>query len=127
MFTQSCFIRKNTPELIEKLKNIGYKYNPPFIQTSEVKFNLICEDGYVKESGFVFGNFIDCGTNEDLFLAIAALRDDTDKNQWFTDIPGHWYICPLNEGWKFVRSHPVLSDFNAHKATVNELIKHFNK
>ncbi len=28
---------------------------------------------------------IDCGTNEELFLAIAALRDDTDKYQWFTD------------------------------------------
>ena len=25
----------------------------------------------------------DCGDNEGLFLAIAAIRDDTDKNQWF--------------------------------------------
>ena len=28
---------------------------------------------------------VDYGTNEELFLAIAALRDDTDKYQWFTD------------------------------------------
>ena len=26
---------------------------------------------------------IDCGTNEELFLALAALRDDTNKFQWF--------------------------------------------
>ena len=33
---------------------------------------------------------IDCGTNEELFLAIAALRDDTDKLQWFISPEGAW-------------------------------------
>lgn len=28
---------------------------------------------------------VDCGANEFLFLAIAALRYDTDDSQWFTD------------------------------------------
>lgn len=31
------------------------------------------------------GGYIHCGTNESLFLAIAALRENTDKFQWFTD------------------------------------------
>lgn len=61
------------------------------------------------------GKFIDCGTNEELFLAIAALRNDTDKCQWFTD-GDLWFKCGdevRNEGRKI------------HKATVNELIEHF--
>ena len=37
--------------------------------------------GYDEELRFK----INCGTNEELFLAIAALRDDSDINQWFTD------------------------------------------
>jgi hypothetical protein len=58
---------------------------------------------------------VDCGANEELFLAIAALRDDTDKYQWFTD-GDLWFKCGdevCNEGRKI------------HKATVNELIEHF--
>ena len=52
---------------------------------------------------------------EELFLAIPALRDDTDKYQWFTD-GDLWFKCGdevCNEGRKI------------HKATVNELIEHF--
>lgn len=58
---------------------------------------------------------VDCRANEELFLAIAALRDDTDKYQWFTD-GDLWFKCGdevCNEGRKI------------HKATVNELIEHF--
>ena len=58
---------------------------------------------------------IDCGTNEELFLALAALRNDTDKYQWFTD-GDLWFKCGdevCNEGRKI------------HKATVDELIEHF--
>lgn len=68
---------------------------------------------------------IDCGTNEELFLAIAALRDDTDKNQWFTD-GDKWIMCPAI---KF-SSYWVYNDIDVnidtvHKATVDELIEHF--
>ena len=34
--------------------------------------------GAIKNKGV-----IDCGDNEELFLALAALRNDTDINQWF--------------------------------------------
>ena len=36
-----------------------------------------------------YRNIIDCGTNEELFLAIAALRDDTD-NQVFIHQDGNF-------------------------------------
>ena len=65
--------------------------------------------------------FIYCGTNEELFLAIAALRDDADKNQWFTDGNEYWQQCI--GGFKF----PSLAKEKLHKATVQELIEHFNK
>lgn len=73
---------------------------------------------------------IDCGDNEDLFCAIAVLRDDSDKNQWFvTEEEMHW----INQNaWMPVGSfifsciHNYTDiDGKVHKATVEELIEHF--
>ena len=78
MFTQKCFIRKNTPELVKRLEALGYK----------VLFSA--RNGYGKYlyafNGTVVGGeynaydemdgFIDCKESEELFIAIAALRDD---------------------------------------------------
>ena len=33
----------------------------------------------------LFPDEIDCGDNEELFFALTALRDDTDKNQWIIE------------------------------------------
>ena len=68
---------------------------------------------------------VDYGTNEELFLAIAALRDDTDKYQWFTD-GDKWIQCPeilFSTYWVY---NDVDVNLDAiHKATVDELIEHF--
>ena len=69
---------------------------------------------------------VDCGENEELFLAIAALRDDSNEHQWF--------VWDLEEGekyngkiWKLYDNNPSWSwwIFEVHKATVEELIEHF--
>ncbi len=68
---------------------------------------------------------IDCGTNEELFLAIASLRNDTDKNQWFTD-GDKWILCPeikFSTYWTY--NDVYINTDTVHKATVNELIEHF--
>lgn len=147
MYTQSCFIRKNTPELRKKLEKLGYKicicceFDGAYILKNLINNGTIHGFGYYSEdSGFknkeeMIKNFevnsaengrVDCGTNEDLFLAIAALRDDTDKNQWFVDYStgedgSSWYLSVL---------HNIKDCFQSteecHKATVEELIKHFN-
>lgn len=68
---------------------------------------------------------IDCGMNEELFLAIAALRDDTDKYQWFTD-GDKWILCPeikFSTYWAY--NDVDINTDTIHKATVNELIEHF--
>lgn len=76
------------------------------------------------------GKFVDCGTNEELFLAIAALRDDTDNNQLFTNGKGDWgiYRDGSDGGLSGMDFYGMPNDFNLsyyHKATVNELIEHF--
>lgn len=83
--------------------------------------------GYDEELRFE----INCETNEELFLAIAALRDDSDINQWFTDdkFAGsqRFAICK-QDSWKEHFNH-VTGDCGSykdwHKATVEELILHF--
>ena len=137
-FLHSLFIRKNTSELRKKLKELGYDEPSVIFQNEEYGITTLNRDGrgeyIIFEIDHDFENvilpnsdFIDCGTNEELFLAIAALRDDTDKWQLFVfdgiDVPdyflqsGDMWICSLDK-------HLVE---NCHKATVEELIEHFKK
>lgn len=143
-FTTPCFIRKNTQELRRGLEELGYE----ILNSGNTTLDAHNYDGNgshksIEEGRAIitsYGNLygviydidtvtkkgrIDCGTNEELFLAIAALRDDTDKNQWFTD-GDKWIMCPEI---KF-SSYWVYNDIDVnidtvHKATVNELIEHF--
>lgn len=140
-FTTPCFIRKNTPELRKKLGELGYKKNSPnwtddcnIIWTYQYPVKGFDTPNYVIADSFdipfdkhscLCGKFIDCGTNEELFLAIAALRDDTDKNQWFTD-GDKWILCPeikFSTYWAY--NDVDINTDTIHKATVNELIEHF--
>jgi hypothetical protein len=50
------------------------------------------------------------------------LRDDTDKNQWFTD-GYHWEICP--DEVAYINAWINKYESSPHKATVEELIEHF--
>ena len=89
MFRQSCFIRKNTLELRKKLEELGYTLGVcPLEKYGEDKFDWdihLFENKYHFRPYELYGlkNNIDCGTNEELFLALAALRDDSDYMQWF--------------------------------------------
>ena len=139
-FTTPCFIRKNTPELRKKLGELGYKKNSPnwtddcnIIWTYQYPVKGFDTPNYVIADSFdipfdkhscLCGKFIDCGTNEELFLAIAALRDEADKYQWFTD-GDKWILCPeIKFSTYWVNDIDVNLDA-IHKATVNELIEHF--
>lgn len=141
-FTTPCFIRKNTPELRKKLGELGYKKNSPnwtddcnIIWTYQYPVKGFDTPNYVIADSFdipfdkhscLCGKFIDCGTNEELFLAIAALRDEADKYQWFTD-GDKWILCPeIKFSTYWVNDIDVNLDA-IHKATVNELIEHFKE
>lgn len=143
-FTTPCFIRKNTPELRKKLEELRYK----LLNSGDTTLDAHNYDGKgshksIEEGKAIitsYGNLygvvydvdtvtkkgrIDCGTNEELFLAIAALRDDTDKYQWFTD-GNKWILCfeiEFSTCWVY---NDIDVNLDAiHKATVNELIEHF--
>ena len=141
MFTQRCFIRKNTKELVEKLKELGY--NPGFSARNNYGNSLqtCCHKLYGSVHGYedmIDNNSddpdgsINCGTNEELFLAIAALRNDSDRFQWFvmdaeiyTEISkGDWFVATDIKGGKHVGTQ--IDPLYCHKATVEELIKHFS-
>lgn len=75
-FTTAAFIRRNTPELRKKLEELGYKkYGNPFQITDDSKLITTIDGEYVPYNVPLDDSFIECGTNEELFLAIAALRE----------------------------------------------------
>ena len=134
-FTTPCFIRKNTDNIRNRLKEVGYKMLSPIEYD-----NLECSDNWVNDIKSLNDcNGINCGFNEELFLAIAALRDDSNYMQWFItdsilsvsydDSIGndHYFIEPKgimffwDENW----DNATIISGRYHKATVNELIEHF--
>lgn len=133
MFTTPCFIRKNTAGLRRKLRKMGYAKcmtignGKSYITISNNNderngsYSIVSAD-VVNNIGFRKPH-IDCGDNEDLFLAIAALRDDSNEHQWFV------WDDDKNDGdkWKLYDYNPSWSwwIFEVHKATVDELIEHF--
>lgn len=128
-FTTPCFIRKNTPELRKKLAVLGYKVgnetyiNDDFLAIDNNEMFGI-DKPYLPEQ---CGGYIHCGTNESLFLAIAALRENTDKFQWFTD-GDKWILCPeIKFSVYWVYNDIDVNIGTIHKATVNELIEHFKE
>ena len=152
-FIQSCFIRKNTPELRKKLEELGYTngawesphFEYPYLKCCpNQKFGLFKGEGfYMTEDDYRCDGkrwtynppkeYIDCGDNEELFLALAALRNDTDINQWFImDVEeymninqGDWFIATDRNKGKHIGTQ--IDPMYCHKATVEEIIEHFKK
>lgn len=136
-FTQPCFIRKNTPELRKKLEELEIYEHPSkangnclFVNRG---FYASLPIGYTEETE----RAIDCGTNAPMFLALAALRDDSDNGQWFvldnyfgsvnypdTFHPQGSMVFCTEENWKDM---PIFGNIHAHKATPEEIVEHFEK
>ena len=123
MFTKKCFIRKNTKELQCKLLDIGLKMNTLDDFSGNclaVNYGMFITQYRLNElKEYEHNEYIDCGDNEDLFIAIAALRDDSNEHQWYTD-GTRWNFNKLDQKYDW------MIDDSWHKATVEELIKHFN-
>lgn len=159
-FTQSCFIRKNTPELRNKLEELGYTYIQCgsaewFIPIEELEYLVTYPtSGYYQGcNGYWHEDDFDCGDNENLFLALAALRDDSDYMQWFIHdvtktkrlhgcfgqvigMDGNYTEVVRREWILHEENNNQISDFIKHtksfgdepyvrKATVKEIIERF--
>jgi hypothetical protein len=142
-FIQSCFIRKNSPELRKKLEELGYTNAPRgrgvwFIPIEELMYLVTYpESGHYQGcNGYWYEDDFDCGTNEELFLALAALRDDTNENQWFIaqrtmwdeNYNGEITVYYEENEWIMWNDYSFMEDMPSdfRKATVEEIITHFN-
>lgn len=135
MFTQPCFIRKNTPELRKELEVLGYNQHPSYSDNEYLYLNRGFYHTNVVGYSEEIERMIDCGTNEELFLALAALRDDTNEHQWFIAQDTMWdenyngeITVYYEEGewliWNYYSLMEIKpSDFR--KATAEEIIEHF--
>lgn len=143
-FTTPCFIRKSIYKIKKKLDELGYRL---FGAELNEDLCIFTEPEYGLYSIEFFSNIphpdetdsVDCGTNEELFLAIAALRDDSNYMQWFIaesslsvsfgDAIGndHYFIEPKGSFffWGIEYQNATIISGNFRKATVNELIEHF--
>lgn len=139
-FTTPCFVRVEDPaereKLIEWLDEIGYEYvKPPKEEYSGYK--VICESSYCgtahDEQTFATAEYIDAGTNVDLFRALAAMNDKNDREQWFVakkNISDCYDIDDIiyQKGDMFFNaSGELLVEKNFRKATAEEIVKYFKK
>lgn len=142
-FTTSCFVR---------VENYGQRHS-----TIDYCANTLQRDGgFVEKADAIIGEYvlcyedmtyccsaeevddfrdhcIDCGEDTDLFLALAAMRDDTDDRQWFTDGVDWGIFHQANpedkldvDGISFpYLPHPGYNIDNFRKATAAEIVKHY--
>lgn len=108
-FLTPCFVRvedaAERKKLIEWLEEIGQEF---CIECTELVFSN-------KYSGLPFN----CGTNVDLFRALAAMNDENDREQWFVE-----------EGRMFKCNSKKLNNYSyhalyTHKATAEEIVEYF--
>ena len=124
----------------ENLKDLGLNVPPDdLISSDDVKMFMLSNRGKVNEGSMwlapdikegtgEFEGWIYCGNNVELFLALATVRDDTDKNQWFIydnekDEP-IWFLC--NEDNLEDEMFYDMMFLDCRKATNEEIIKYFN-
>lgn len=137
-FKQPCFIRKNTPELRKRLEELGYLSPSEIWYDENFAICTIYRDNKGEYFTFKIDDdfertivpsypYIDCGDNEELFLALAALRDDTDKNQyWICDkVSMSLGKSYYPDDYIYYQYDEFFDKQNWHKATVEELIEHF--
>lgn len=123
MFTHECILR-NVGEtkmyVILELTKRGYSPMYMNFENNIGGNNIVCEGQTWHCTDSDNKPYcVDCGENINLFLAIASLRDDTAKYQWFTDDN----IMEMNT--EDLPSKYMMME--GHKCTVEELTKIFNK
>lgn len=133
-----AYIKCSISDLGEALEELGYTIDPS--SDSEDSYTYIFNGHvYTTEADQLddvlpINNAINCEKNDELFLAIAALRDDSDYKQYF--------VCDVEESWANLElyrpvgsmSYSLVCDFmsindkkNYHKATIEELVNYFIK
>lgn len=126
------YLNRNTSLIREKLEILGYSPLDEFSWGDTTLFESLLafvDDrvycGFDKEDlRMIIGRdfFVDCENNGVLFLSLAALREDTDINQWFIseEADPQWFLSKSDYCEK-----RVISFVRWRKATPGEIIVHF--
>src|SRR5574344_1738399 len=133
MLTEKIFIRYDNT-LIDDLIKLGYKCK----DIHKVARFIECNMGIFRITDNPNYNFIYCGINKKLFLAIAAINDENDYMQWFvTEADRFWFNigvysykgsleqCLIKHRYpkNFIGKEMYCNSIvPAHKASVRELI-----
>lgn len=124
-FNECLFYRGCGNDVIGFLESIGYENSHcgcgsenSIATTHWGNYTVISEKLFdnpdPKVSWNANGKRYDCGSNRELFYALAALNRENDKHQWFVLGNGQWYKCLYK---KYVG--------DGRKATRDEIIEHF--
>lgn len=131
-FTTPCFVRVEDPaerkKLIEWCNDVigrtgdeDYTYGDVVLCIKDTTYCCCYE-----ETEFVANDTtIDCGTDVELFRALAAMNDENDREQWFVVDDGveEEMVCSKSE----VDYDYILSCYDHRKATAEEIVEYFKK
>lgn len=131
-FTTPCFVRvedaAKREKLIEWCNNVIGRSGDIDYTDGDV---ILCIRATTycciyQEAEFVApASAIDCGTNVELFKALAAMNDENDREQWFVVDDGfeEEMICAKSD----VDYDYILSCYDHRKATAEEIVEYFTK
>lgn len=135
-FTCKCLISKNTPRLRSELRKLGYTIKKKYPGEC-----LVCnqnEPGEVIQVPLYFKDhdIVDCGVNEELFLALAGMRTPgTHYPQWYVKnendtISGIIMMDPKGTFYQLnplmIKEHEIMAR-RCHLASVEEIINEFKQ
>lgn len=140
-FKYSCVVFDNSEELRNGLEALGYELSGKTDGSALTAYaNGIYKTAWEYTNPYT-NVIIDCHNNGELFLAIAAIRDDSDENQWFvTEADQAWVnigvYMPKGSFFKCFTKDVYPEELKGkekfcnslvpiHKATIDELINYF--
>lgn len=139
-FTTPCFVRVDEAftrdALIAWCSSIGYDTNT--WQLPQSVCYVFADGNFAGRSGekalaSLPHNSIDCGTDIELFKALAAMNDENGYMQYFVYRPkgylshilGGWWLCTEQRWIDWAKPQFLNSMAFARKATAEEIIEHF--
>lgn len=135
LFTGNAYIKKNSKEIIDILLDSGYIKSKFFLEHEPYIFidagRIYSTGSFFDDDKFGLNCFpygINCLDNLDFFLAIAMMRKDTDKNQWFISTYNNqdiWFISDYDDVNEMKSPYNIGLMQNVRKATINEIINKF--
>lgn len=128
-FTTPCFVRVEGEEektrLITWILDIGNSYREDASGYIIACLGSRYENVHQSIQYSLVENLIDCGTDIELFKALAAMNDKNDREQWFTDTADGFSKCSVDrwlDEWQ-PEYHDRYSIWR--KATAEEIVEHF--